>query len=442
MSDKKEIGRKILVGVIILLAVVALALIIYGIFVVSSGDELPSPLGAGEGDGGEDAGGIVEDGGDGTGPFGDIPGVPSGGVPSGVSDAGDGTLPGTPSGGVGPGSGAGVGSDFEIPRLRELSDVPTAGVYAFADEGVIFTRFLTRERGHIFEARMDDTRLRRVTNTTIPQIYQAMWTNSEENLVLRYLENGTEQVETLLARIIPAEEGGAEGRVEGILLPQGVEEIAVDEEGGEIFYLLPQGNGVVGYITDINASKQKKVFESPITEWIPQWTKSGDIILTTKPSANILGHAYFLDVKNGELERILGNEPGMTALVNPDGTRAIVSRNTRGGFETLIYDIKEATLDPIGIKTLSEKCVWSRVDATIVYCGIPVSIPRGDYPDSWYQGAIVLSDGLWRIDTELGTVKFLLSLNEVDIASLSISPNDEFLYFINKRDLSLWSYEL
>jgi hypothetical protein len=101
----------------------------------------------------------------------------------------------------------------------------------------------------------------------------------------------------------------------------------------------------------------------------------------------------------------------------------------------------------LGINTFPEKCVWSTKERGVVFCAIPESMPIGLYPDTWYQGRILFSDNLWKINTVTMEYRVLSLIREssgefVDVENIKLSKNEDYLIFRNKIDLSLWGYNL
>jgi hypothetical protein len=99
----------------------------------------------------------------------------------------------------------------------------------------------------------------------------------------------------------------------------------------------------------------------------------------------------------------------------------------------------------LGIGTLPEKCEIYSV--SVSYCFVPNFIPSGAYPDDWYKGQISFNDSLWRIDLNNRVVNKVADISQVagysvDGISPVISGDNEDLLFINKKDLSLWLYDL
>jgi len=99
------------------------------------------------------------------------------------------------------------------------------------------------------------------------------------------------------------------------------------------------------------------------------------------------------------------------------------------------------------VNTLPEKCVFSQSNSDVVYCAGPTQMPRVPMPESWYQGIVSLNDNLWKIDLSTQNYEELLMDKEevdqsFDMTKLEVSPDDEFILFINKKDLTLWSLEI
>jgi hypothetical protein len=68
-------------------------------------------------------------------------------------------------------------------------------------------------------------------------------------------------------------------------------------------------------------------------------------------------------------------------------------------------------------------------------------------PDSWYQGEIAFSDTLVKIDKEgILPARTLIDpgsqSEKIDAIRLQLSDDGSMLYFINKRDDTLWQLKI
>ena len=78
---------------------------------------------------------------------------------------------------------------------------------------------------------------------------------------------------------------------------------------------------------------------------------------------------------------------------------------------------------------------------------MPKPFPDGNYPDTWYQGLVSFSDNIWMINTETMASTLVSDLeketaNKIDVIDMQIDQNSNYLYFINKTNLTFWSLKL
>lgn len=226
------------------------------------------------------------------------------------------------------------------------------------------------------------------------------------------------------------------------VLPSGIARGTTSPDGTQVFYLIPTPTGINGVIVSTNGSGgQRKVFESPLTEWSAQWVNKDTIALTTLASREANGYLYFVNATTGDFKKILGPTRGLTTLVSPDAKKVLYSNSTDQGFVTRIYNLDTGIAKNLDLATLPSKCTWQ--DTSIAFCGVPKTVPPGQYPDSWYQGLTSFNDLLWSIDATQGTTNIVLSPNQAfDMTHVTISPSGQYVYFINKIDETLWSYRL
>ena len=216
---------------------------------------------------------------------------------------------------------------------------------------------------------------------------------------------------------------------------------AVSPDGAQIFLFVPADGGVMGMIGTSNGSGLKKVFESAASEWSAQWVNKDIIALTTLASREADGYLYFLNPSTGAMKKILGPIRGLTTLVSPDGKTVFYSTSTDRGFATKTYATDTGSTQNIDLATIPSKCTWQ--DTSTLFCGVPKTLPTGQYPDNWYQGTVSFNDVLWAINVSQNTTRLIVSPDQTfDMVHLGVSPDGNYIYFINKTDETLWSYRL
>ncbi|MFA6078079.1 MAG: hypothetical protein WC724_03630, partial [Candidatus Paceibacterota bacterium] len=174
---------------------------------------------------------------------------------------------------------------------------------------------------------------------------------------------------------------------------------------------------------------------------------SGLVTLTTKPSAEIPGHLFFVNPNTKSVTKILGNIKGLTTLTSPNGQLVLYSESQSGSPSLFVFDSVNKQTKSLSLQTLPEKCVWSKTTKTLIYCAVPQSLLGRSLPDQWYQGVVSFTDDLWSIDTTTTITKKImgpdsLGISGLDMTNLSLSTNDSFLLFINKVSGTPWMYRL
>jgi hypothetical protein len=364
-----------------------------------------------------------------------------------------------------------------LPRLRHYTTVPTSGDIVLERERDVikdrvkvkekgyYVRYMDRATGHIFESKTDETTTQKISNTTIPKVYEAIFTPSGNSLIARFLdrdENISTYYITLKNKAVVAtstkntatttatvnsksiEEKSILKDAVGTYLTSNIKELAMSPSGTKILESLYGGNGGIIALLDSN-NKSRTILSHPLREWllsIPSETKA---VITTKPSGASFGFSYLLDLATGNMKKIVGSIYGLTILPNKNLSTYIVGEASNNLFKISIFS--ETETKDISLKTLPEKCVWSNKSSELLYCAVPNNKPFGMYPDDWYKGKVSFEDSLWSINTKSGETKFISDLakesgQSIDAINLYISSDDKYMTFINKIDLTVWGIDL
>ncbi len=373
------------------------------------------------------------------------------------------------------GQGSGVVSpiansgSIEASNIKILSSTPSLGGLLLFKPDLnnlgtstvkkLYARYIERGSGHIYDLGYNENLPQKISNTTITKIYQTFFNNLGSSIVIRGLnDSGTIQnifalLELPTSTTSPEATPGQQiGKLNLSLLSPSIQEAVVSPDRSKIFYLTQVGDSYIGTTEDFGAKpaiNKKQIFSSAFGEWQIQWPEKNTIFFNTKPSANVPGFLYSLNLsKTGTLTKILGDINGLTSSISPDAKKMIYSASSDTGLQTFFYDItaRQGSLFPL--VTLPEKCVWAGIEQDILYCAVPASLPAGSYPDDWYQGTISFNDEIWKIDTKTGNTELLVDktslgkLGGLDATDLMLSPNEDYLMMNNKKDLSVWQIKL
>lgn len=350
-----------------------------------------------------------------------------------------------------------------LSHLMEITAEPVAGETAFTElvptsttsvsttttpitESRFVIRYMKRSNGNIYDVYPGTTMPAvRVTNTTIPRIYEAFFNKTGDQVVFRYFNEKTNQIDTYSANIKRDTPESAAALV-GSFLPFNISSLSLSPDKTKLYYLYPFSGRTISVTSDFTGLNKKQITDTAFNEWISQWPNTDFVTLTTKSSGLYPGYVYKVSLKSTSpiLERILGGINGLTTAMSPDGTRVLYSQTINNRPMLYVYNINRKTTTSMNLVGLPEKCIWSN-DSIHIYCGIPTAPENGVYPDIWYQGLVSFNDTLWKLNSDNSINQLLVSPSDekgqqIDATRLFLDDKETHLLFINKSNSSLWTY--
>ena len=347
-----------------------------------------------------------------------------------------------------------------IPALRLLSDSPIGGYSASTTATTTVVRWIDRGRGNILEARSDTLTIQTISNTLLPRVYSSVWNKNLNAFIASLLPDNASAPTTIYAGILkqPTQPTGtstlsnastlAPYVLKGKSLPSNVIGYAVSPKRDKVFFLVAENGGSTGYISSFDGTSMTKIFTTPLTELNVDWPADNSIALTTKGAADVSGYLYLVDPKTGVWKKAIGPLPGLSATVSHDGKYAIASvAGDSNNMITAIFNLQKGTNTDAVIRTLADKCTWGKFYKGLVYCAVPSQPIAGTYPDDWYKGNVSFTDKIWQVNADTGELHQVASIFDqsdrlIDAFNLGLDPKDNYLFFMNKNDLSFWSLDL
>jgi hypothetical protein len=344
----------------------------------------------------------------------------------------------------------GAGTDV-APRLVRVSDRPVAlgsvAVYVprqrvgtttpvtYTDPDVR-VEYIERESGNVYAYQAHGRTLTRLSNKTLPGIQEASWLSDGSLAYVRFLEKSgsDERIDTYA---LPA--NGANG----YFLEQDLSQVLA-RATSTLVTLLSTTDGSSASVSSPSGTGLRTLFSTTLSS-IRLAFSGANYIVTTKGSAKADGYAFTVDAKTGSFTRALGPLQGLATLPSPSGKYLLYSYLDNGKLGLGVLDLATHVATRLPLATLPEKCAWTNDDASL-YCGVPTTL-AGTLPDDWYQGAVSFSDRIWKIDLA-GRVATLVidpkqaGNTDVDAVGLGLDSTNDVLIFTNKRDSTLYAYDL
>ncbi|OGG78067.1 hypothetical protein A3A36_02760 [Candidatus Kaiserbacteria bacterium RIFCSPLOWO2_01_FULL_52_12b] len=300
----------------------------------------------------------------------------------------------------------------------------------------VSVHYIERQSGNVFSYSVRAKKITRTSNRTVPGIQSASWLPDASVAFVRYL-SGTD-AETINTYALPANGSS------GFFLPKNLSDISVSSTN--ILTLTSGVNGSAASLERTDGTRPSTVFTTPLSALRISFAGKSRYLAFTKPTATLPGNAFLVD-SAGRFSRIAGPLSGLVALPSSSGKWVLISYTLNNAMQLELVNTDTSSILPLPVATIADKCAWAADDSAI-YCGIPIDPPAtAVYPDDWYQGAVTLSDRIWKIDVAGRYAQLVLDFeneteNSLDAKALALDAAGTVLVFMNKNDSSLWSYSL
>ncbi len=364
------------------------------------------------------------------GPFG--PKEPEiGGFPD--TDGGGGyTLPPI-DGGTRPPYGQGL-TEGEKKLLVQISKDPVIGSTIRKDKILYFKRGL----GHIFSSPFDGSvEEERLIALSVPNIIDVLWSPSRANVIIADLNDTTaRRFWVHFTSTSTIEKGLFPDEITSVQFSPAEEKIAGIVKNTALYTVVtatPQGKSL------------KTILQTSMPDIELSWASKTLLGLQTRSSAFIPSILQTVPVSGGVASVLLADVRGLDVLWDTNSQRFITLEVAREGKSpTLVLRDRRTpnTGRELSFQTMPEKCVWSSTATSTIYCAIPLNLGIDPLPDSWWQGKVSFNDSLWKIDINTGEASSLLESGMFDITRPILSPKEDYIFFINKKDSMLWSLRL
>ena len=321
---------------------------------------------------------------------------------------------------------------LQTPRLIQLTREAVVGPATVRGEEKI--KYFKRATGHLYqidgEGRTPEERL---SNLTIAGARDAVWSPNKNHAVVNFL------TDSALKHFALSYLGTSS---QGIFLPNEIIDAAFSQKDERMAYLLPTGTARTLFVASSDGSGQKNIFTTPLSQLNLSW--AGDDISIAAKSSGLTPSFVQRVAINGSSRVIARDIDGLDVRWNAQGTLAVISRTSLRGKNLTIHIMndKGKIIADLPFATIASKCAWSRLEEETAYCAVPRALPQATYPDAWWQGVVSFSDDLWRVNAATGEADQIFSGRDFDIINLFLSEAEDRLFFLDKKDSTLWTLRL
>jgi len=295
--------------------------------------------------------------------------------------------------------------------------------------------FFSQTNGELFEINLDGSNLQKIPATSLTDLIKIIWSPDNDKVVGIFKEN--EQIKKYFFDY---------KNNKSISLSQNLRWVTWSPDSNKIAYqYIDEIKGInVISVSEPDGSNWKNIFNTRIEDLIINWPLEDKISIHPKPSGHAPGMIALINPITEFYEIVLSNIFGLSINWSSKGDKFIYSNTDSDGKNLKLYlwNEKNKTSKELDFITLPEKCTFDQ-DGLNIFCAIPQKISlNAVWPDDYYMGIISTKDDLYKINLETNEkIKIIASGDDqyYDAKELMISPNQDYLIFINKRDGKLYS---
>lgn len=316
------------------------------------------------------------------------------------------------------------------PRLQQITDFPIVGATMGAFGDTIL--FYKKDGGDLFEVDVDGKNLVQISNRTILGAFETMWSPAGDAAAMFYIDGDSKQGLILT------------GTSTATLLPPETSSFSWSPDGRAAAYLEKHTNGSNLVTANKDLTRPSVVFRTPLADAAIFWVSDNIIAFHTAASRYAQSAVFTYNRRTGAFKKIVGPFHELTAAWSPGGARLIETHRARGA-ETREITIRNSAgevLSAFPMLTAPEKCLWTQAEQ--LHCAVPRAPIPNEWPDTYIRGEYHTSDLIALVDLDRKEVFEVWNdpQRNFDIVNLLLTPNNDYLVFIDRNDGTLWSYRM
>lgn len=322
--------------------------------------------------------------------------------------------------------------DTNSQRLNQLTTRPVAGYTAVNTASSSAVVYAEKGTGHIYSIDLNSGTETRLSGTTLSRVVEAVFDRAGTNVVL-VTEEGYQQQAYLLELTASS--------TELVELPEQTSDHAF--ENGSLFYTRIENGSTVGYLFNLSTASANQIFVTPLID-ISVIRQNNTTYLFNKPAQRLRGALYRLNAE-GDYELLSGPAYGLTATSDLPGDWLISRIDTESQtYRTYHVNVNSGKETELALVTIPEKC--TQTSNSVTWCTLPF-LPEASptYLNDWYQGTYASNDNIWQINSNNGEAVLSLVIEETagfEIDATNVSASAEKLFFTNRHNDTLWSYDI
>ncbi|MDP3792435.1 MAG: hypothetical protein Q8Q89_01765 [bacterium] len=314
-------------------------------------------------------------------------------------------------------------------RLVKLTDYPVIAPSLNKDENKVV--FYKKEGGDLWSSDFTGKKKTKESSITIINLMEAVWSPDKSRAAVFYLDKETKKGFIHI------------GASSVSILPQDIKSFSWSPDGKSAAYLIARDKNTDLIITDNLGKNPRTVLSTPMRDIQLSWITSDKIALQSPPSGLAEGHLLVFSLSSRSLNRLASGLFGLMTLWAPDGSKFLstVTDSFGKNLEFFVKDSSGKEIFASAFPTIPDKCFWASSIET--YCALAVDFPtEAIMPDNYLSGEINTKDQIVFLNTSQKQVYSVLPDPQFDISNLLSTKKQDYLFFVNRTDGTLWSLKI
>jgi hypothetical protein len=325
--------------------------------------------------------------------------------------------------------------EIAIGEISAISSKEASDPWTSKENKII--RYLCKTEGNIYQIDTK-TKTEDLSTSFTPNLIKILWSPNGYHLINVFKEEGSGIINKYSYNLITTENIKLGGNLKYVTWSPDGEKIAYH------YYDPKTENGFIS-IADPDGKNWQNLTPVSSTDFKVEWPLKDKISFTAlTPPNTVTSDFNIINPETGESPKpILQNKYGLGTLWSPSGTKLLFSSAAASGGVPRLYVLNEALEQKaLNVESLAEKCVWSKTEK-IIYCAVPNNNLSGiNLPQDWYSTNFIGQDIFIQVNIETGEKKRISEEENYDATNLSLSPEEDYLYFINKESRFLYELRL